>query len=406
VDLVIVSDLHLGPGASECVETFYNDTAFAHFLGHMREEGPFRLVILGDFIDFLRAELVTNPGAEPMSEAIALATLDRVIEGHPKVFDAIARFLESGGTLDLVVGNHDAELVRPALQDRLRATLGPGVTFHRWIYYVPGLLFAEHGHQYDSLNCFSTILEPFADHDEKVLERPIGLYLFCEVERLNATLDPCPDHASNHFRYFALAARRRPREAAVTVRRKAGVAAATVRQARAMSSAERAEWRAAYRTDVLPTYAKEIGLSTRSLLAIDAFSAAPKEPQHVVASQVLHRLSPSRAIGPLGRRVKYLEDASIDIHETLRRERGDVPFYVFGHSHGAQHLPLDFGPTAPQYLNTGTWSSIVSPSSETLRTLLPTFVHITAPDDGSPATARLLAWNNANGVAETLRRHA
>lgn len=350
MDLVIVSDLHLGPGPSECVESFYNDNAFASFLDHMREERRFRLVMLGDFIDFLRAELVTNPDAEPMGETIALATLDRVIEGHPKVFDALARFLEAGGTLDVVAGNHDAELVRPALQHRLRAALGPGVTFHRWIYYVPGLLYAEHGHQYDSLNCFSTFLEPFADDDEKVLERPIGLYLFCEVERLNATLDPCPDHASHHLRYFALAARRRPREAAVTMRRKAGVAAATVRQARTMSSLERAERRAAYRSRSLPAYAKEIGLSTRSVLAIDSLSAAPKEPQRVLASQVLHRLTPSRAMGPLGRRVKYLEDASIGIHEALRRERRDVPFYVFGHSHGAQHLPLDFGPTAPQYL--------------------------------------------------------
>lgn len=173
-----------------------------------------------------------------------------------------------------------------------------------------------------------------------------------------------------------------------------------------MSSLERAERRAAYRSRALPAYAKEIGLSTRSLLAIDSLSAAPKEPQRVLASQVLHRLTPSRAIGPLGRRVKYLEDASIGIHEALRRERRDVPFYVFGHSHGAQHLPLDFGPTAPQYLNSGTWSSIVSPTSETLRTMLPTFVHITADDDGSPPTARLLAWNNASGDVETLRRQA
>jgi UDP-2,3-diacylglucosamine pyrophosphatase LpxH len=406
VDLVIVSDLHLGPGPSECVEPFYNDTAFARLLDQMREDRRFRLVILGDFIDFLRAELVTNADAEPMGEAIALATLDRVIEGHPKVFDALARLLTSGSMLDVVVGNHDAELVRPVIQDRLRAVLGPSVSFHRWIYYVPGLLYAEHGHQYDSLNCFSTFLEPFGDDDGKVLERPIGLYLFCEAERLNATLDPCPDHASHHFRYFALAARRHPREAAVTMRRKAGLAAATVRQARAMSSPDRVARRAAYRRLALPAYADEIGLSTRSLLAIDALSAAPREPQRALASQVLHRMTPSRAIGPLGRRVKYLEDASIGIHETLQRERRDVPFYVFGHSHGAQHLPLDFGPTAPQYLNTGTWSSIVSPTSDTLRTMLPTFVHITAADDGSPPKARLLAWHSASGAVETLRRQA
>jgi UDP-2,3-diacylglucosamine pyrophosphatase LpxH len=93
-DLVIISDLHLGPGPGECVETFYNDDAFAAFIDHLRhradEEGRrSRLVILGDFVDILRAELVTNPTGDPMSEPIALATLDQIIEGHPKVFDAL-----------------------------------------------------------------------------------------------------------------------------------------------------------------------------------------------------------------------------------------------------------------------------------------------------------------------------
>ncbi len=100
-ELVIVSDLHLGPGPLECVESFYNDNAFAGFLDHLREwaraeDWRFRLVVLGDLIDLLRAELVTNPRAEPLDESMALATLERVIEGHPKVFDALSRFRAIG----------------------------------------------------------------------------------------------------------------------------------------------------------------------------------------------------------------------------------------------------------------------------------------------------------------------
>jgi hypothetical protein len=116
---------------------------------------------------------------------------------------------------------------------------------------------------------------------------------------------------------------------------------------------------------------------------VDELSAAPKSPRRALAGQALRRLRPSRAVGPLGQRVEYLESASLGIHDALQRESREVPFYVFGHSHGAQHLPLGFGPGAPRYLNSGTWSAIVSPRMDTMRVIHPTFVHIAPSRDGS-----------------------
>ncbi len=78
----------------------------------------------------------------------------------------------------------------------------------------------------------------------------------------------------------------------------------------------------------------------------------------------------------------------------------------FGHTHAAQNLPLGYGTGAPQYLNTGTWVCLTPPAAETVRTIQPTFVHLTAARDGVPRTTRLLAWNASSESAETLRFQA
>ena len=78
----------------------------------------------------------------------------------------------------------------------------------------------------------------------------------------------------------------------------------------------------------------------------------------------------------------------------------------FGHTHAAQNLPLGYGTAAPLYLNTGTWACLTPPAVDTVRTIRPTFVHLTTARDGDPRTARLLAWNASSESAETLRFQA
>ncbi|HET9442433.1 MAG TPA: hypothetical protein VFO65_03860, partial [Acidimicrobiales bacterium] len=219
-DVVFISDLHLGPGPLHCVETFFHDAELCRFLDSLvRRAGPegrtWRLVILGDFLDMLRSELVTNEAGGAPTEEVALTTLDRIVASHPDVFAGLARFLAAGFPVDIVLGNHDAELIRPALQERVRsvvAGLGAGpaaqaVRFHPWIYFQPGVVYAEHGSQHDGLNSFATVLDPYADGPPGPLERPIGTFLFEAVERLVDSIDPCPDHVSSPLRYYRLAAR-------------------------------------------------------------------------------------------------------------------------------------------------------------------------------------------------------
>ncbi|MGI8683907.1 MAG: hypothetical protein ACR2MO_02185, partial [Acidimicrobiales bacterium] len=433
------------------------DTEFCRFLDSLvRRAEPegrrWRLVILGDFLDFLRCELVTNEGGEPPTEVVAMVTLERIIDSHRDVFRGLARFLAAGFPLDIVIGNHDAELIRPALQARLRSVLTDGsagaaadkVRFHPWIYYLPGVVYAEHGNQHDGLNAFSTVLDPYDDGPPGPLERPIGSFLFGAVERLLFDIDPCPDHASSPLRYYRLAARRQPGSALDALRRQAGMFADLVRHARALSGPSWAARRETY-LDTLEPYAMELGLRHRTVAAIDEMSSASERPFSLLMEEAVkintRRSGPAVALlslgylaskrgairtlamagtaagalsflrkglplSPTGRHVLYLQRAAMRIHELLTEEGAAVPAYVFAHTHAAQHLPLEFGPGAPQYLNTGTWACLAPPAADTLRTLRPTFVHLAAGRDDSRPPARLLSWNAASESAETLRFQA
>jgi len=456
-DVVLISDLHLGPGPLHSVETFFHDTEFCRFLDSLiRRAEPegrtWRLVILGDFLDFLRCELVTNEGGEPPTEAVAMTTLDRIITNHRDVFRGLARFLAAGFPLDVVIGNHDAELIRPALQARLRTVLadeGAGaaadkVRFHPWIYYLPGVVYAEHGNQHDGFNAFSTVLDPYEDGPPGPLERPIGAFLFGQVERLLYDTDPCPDHASSPLRYYRLAARRQPGSALDALRRQARIFTDLVRHARSLSGPSWTARRDAYRGTLAP-YAKELGLSHRTVAAIDEMSSASERPISLLVEEGVkintRRSGPAVALlslaylaskrgairtlamsgtaaaalsfvrkglplSPTGRHVLYLQRAAMRIHELLTAEGAAVPAYVFAHTHAAQHLPLEFGQGAPQYLNTGTWACLAPPAADTLRTIRPTFVHLGAGRDGARPPARLLSWNSSSESAETLRFQA
>jgi UDP-2,3-diacylglucosamine pyrophosphatase LpxH len=458
-DVVLVSDLHLGPGPLHCVETFFHDAELCRFLDSLvARAGPegrsWRLVVLGDFLDFLRCELVTNDAGGAPTEDVALATLDRIVANHPDVFRGLGRFLAAGFPVDIVLGNHDAELVRPALQERLRTVLaeagaGPAaadsVRFHPWIYHLPGVLYAEHGSQHDGFNCFSTVLDPYEDGPPGRLERPIGTFLFEAVERLVYSIDPCPDHVSSPLRYYWHAARREPGAAVDAVVHQLKVFTDLWRHARSISGPEWDARRAAYRDGALEPHAKEVGLSAAAVAAIDEMSSASERPVSLLMQEAVkintRRSGPALAIlalgyvatrrggvraltmggaaagsmsfirkglplSPTGRHVMYLQRAAMRIHDLLEREGAAVPYYVFAHTHAAQHLPLGFGPGAPQYLNTGTWSCLAPPAAETLRTIRPTFVHVMPARDGAPGTARLMAWNASSESAETLRFQA
>lgn len=346
--LVIVSDLHLGGGPSAGAlgagfsDEFADDQAFSDFLSWLGLRPRCRLVFLGDAFDFLRVPVTgARTGLFARCDAEAVAQLDQIAAAHPAVMEALSAALTAGVHVDFVAGNHDAELIRPAVQERLCALLGTQVRFHPWVLYIRGLLYAEHGHHHHDINTFARPLCPYANKGGR-LERPPAARLG-DLRRLSAGRGGLwRDALSGLYGHPP------------------------------------ARSRAEYHARLVPAYADELGL-----------------PARVVAQ--LHDLASFSLTGIVRRLVRtrlwrdgspgYLPPAAAAVHDLMARNQLAVPFYAFGHTHTAMHVPLG---TGASYLNSGTWSMAAWGRAPARRTWL----EITG-DNAPAASARLFHWTGA-----------
>lgn len=286
--LVAVSDLHLGtPGSGA--------DAFTSFLASLPSaSAESRLLFLGDMFELL------GPAGQA-TRVRARIRLDQLADRYPELFTAIRDCLRRGWSLDVVPGNHDMALALPSVHRHLAALVGP-LALHPWLYYVPGVVYAEHGHQHHDLNRFPTVLEPFAHH----FVPPLGHW-----------------HG-------------RPSPA---------VLLAALRSRSLETTAHQDGYRVRLRT-----YADSLGLPPDLVLALHDTSRF----RLVATAGRLAR----RAAATLLRRVDdptdgYLVAAAKRVHTALVAAGFAVPTYLFGHTHHARVLTLD--PDA-RYVNTGTWS--------------------------------------------------
>jgi UDP-2,3-diacylglucosamine pyrophosphatase LpxH len=178
-NILVVSDLHFGeellPGATaerrNAVEL--GARAFREFLRYhaSRRLGgrPWRLVIAGDLFDFMS---VVVPGSRELPArssderrfGLARGTragvlrMRRICENHGPLLADMVRFAQAGHAIDIIVGNHDLELLEPEvaneLMQQLRAAGADDHTASRvrvvpWFVHAPGVAWIEHGHVYD-----------------------------------------------------------------------------------------------------------------------------------------------------------------------------------------------------------------------------------------------------------------
>lgn len=239
---LFLSDLHLSEGINPKTgtihrnEDFFHDMAFAQFVAHhvglsrnpkTKEyyNTPWKLVINGDVFDFL--QVVSKPPMDDEGNVVlnvidargnpitvekklsrneqkyGLGTtsaeivwkLDKIAEGHPLFFQALAWLVaHSGNELVIMKGNHDIEMYWRAAQKRLamllvaaydtwyeKARIGNGgplvwhddlpemltlpqvetaVAYPTLYYYEEGIFYAEHGCQYDPANWFTNFADP------------------------------------------------------------------------------------------------------------------------------------------------------------------------------------------------------------------------------------------------------
>lgn len=189
-DLLLISDLHLGSHLKPRMRGEWVHLAsrieqsFPRFIDHYLRAGQWQLIINGDFIDFWNVELPDQVGES--GESLAVRRLHAVFDSHPRVEDALVRWLSEGHGMVFVAGNHDAELlyegVRKALVERLEAKLmtpddlDASVTrtgmvrldvmprgrihFVRWFLREEGGAWIEHGHKFDPSCATPAALSP------------------------------------------------------------------------------------------------------------------------------------------------------------------------------------------------------------------------------------------------------
>lgn len=184
---LILSDVHLGSDLNDSGPVVPRskaiDADLAACLNHYASTAPsadrWHLVLAGDFVDFVG--MAIDPAA---GDAVANASerkygmfgaethvrekVRRAVARHDDVFVALRRLVEGGNAVTFVSGNHDTEMHWPAVQEDLRAAIGGtagNVRFEPWLFFKRGLLFVEHGHQYDPFCASPFIMTPVLPHD-------------------------------------------------------------------------------------------------------------------------------------------------------------------------------------------------------------------------------------------------
>lgn len=218
-DYLVLSDVHLGSDLVQHVRPWARqswlsvdaeiDQRLIGLLAHYRERAghdrKLCLIIAGDFLDLVgvslppeRSALKTEPTREERRHGLGSAH-DHVVQKvraiaarHGRVFAALYEFLAGGHRLVIVRGNHDIELhwreAQRAFVDAIRAhapdarsgrEVAARIRICPWFYAVEGLLYVEHGHEFDAMCSYGDPLLPTCPRDS----RRIRLSLFAVMLR-------------------------------------------------------------------------------------------------------------------------------------------------------------------------------------------------------------------------------
>lgn len=115
------------------------------------------LVLLGDTLDCLQIRDLKFASPEK---------IERIIKAHKQVFDSLNRFVNAGGEITYVVGNHDHELMSPDCFNALKEAVPEinlpydGLPVCYYIDEDEGV-YAEHGNQTDPMNKYKDPCDPY-----------------------------------------------------------------------------------------------------------------------------------------------------------------------------------------------------------------------------------------------------
>jgi UDP-2,3-diacylglucosamine pyrophosphatase LpxH len=408
--LLSLSDLHLSavqthPGeAPKIAEGFFYDVEFANFLakysGYANKNDIWQLLILGDGFDLLHTRVGDNAkGLSPASSFTdSRKKLELIFDAHPQFFAALGQWISNGHRLEIVPGNHDIELARPDTQAcfkelMLRHAPGQAVAerliFHPWLYHIPGVLYAEHGHQHHDINGFITLLDPLKNPKTGEIAHPIAaffdLYLFHMLEHVA----PLTGNVRAPLPHLFQGIRKHPLAFLAQFPAHLRISWQLMKFIIQRSGLWLEPLRRQYRQKTLSEYAKTVQLAPQILSELDEIAAIP-------AAHLFRRMWDKLS----GRKVTndtYIKLSTQKIHTTLKKHGKETVFYLFGHIHNPVIVPID---ETSFYLNDGAWTSDTFPGGPGEKTKFP-FIHITWGGD-SPSTAQLCCWNQKLQSPETL----
>lgn len=371
---LVVSDLHLGSGTTagelNPFEDFHFDRQFEEFLDfHCQGRAgsrPLELVLNGDILDFLKVE-IDGQFPDHIDRDLAVAKGRRIIAGHPRFFAALRRFLKGKDRkITYIMGNHDLEVAFPEVQDLLASALDPrdgassqapgeasgdGANLEFRIYSphydLPGGVRVIHGNQFDPLNRVNLRTLFVKDDDGKeILNLPWGSVFLLKVLLPFKERRPYINLVYPFGRYLALA------------------------------------W------------------------LTDTAFAAPMTFKGIYYFAKTRFWEARRRGGDLARTLGALRDELTPYHDQSQEALGileanpALQAVIMGHSHGAM---LRKGPGGRLYLNTGTWTKLISLHMPELgsRTLL-TFARVDYPARQPHPTVSLFSWRGQRPVEEEI----
>ncbi len=241
-EILVVSDLHLGRGREPYTtrfvrtENFVSDQAFKRFI-QAHQPAPNKLLVLnGDTFDFIRicnfpsshdefdqwknllAALGVVKSCEQLRAAISrkekrygLQTddyksawkLSQIAAGHREFFQALTYWVEHGGTLLMMKGNHDLDLYWPLVRKALCFFLAREIANEKTrqeaierVFYCDNSVcirnvYLEHGHLYDPQQQVKDKCPTMAE-DPSQLNLPLATfvarYLINQLEKLEPFL--------------------------------------------------------------------------------------------------------------------------------------------------------------------------------------------------------------------------
>lgn len=469
-NILVISDLHLGedlnPSASvesarDLALAERHLVAFLAYYTRRRVDGlPWRLVINGDMLDLLTICLFPHDNPQVAWTVLdqderrhglgrrvdaSCAKIDAVIDRHGEFVRASARFLAAGNRIDIVCGNHDAELHWEDVQKRFRqgvtrvwrgmpeagrpnapsgADIEARIDFHSWFFYEPGVAWIEHGHQYDECCCFEYNLNP-VDADGRFLVTNVDT---AGMRYLTNMVPEVAPHGSEEWSmagYLRLVFDSGMRSGWQMGR---GYAAATyklLREWRASRSVRDGRKRRERHIERLRALSETTPLTEAKLRALSGLQRRPviTSLRRLLQVLMLDKLVLWIVVGlmltgaylllPLGLALivaTCMVVAALGIGEWLGRGRQvdpelpldlvperildlvDARFVIFGHTHNPVARPLSRG---RWYFNTGTWMPSGKPG------LLRSFTHVIVQHQPTGAVASLCQWRDGASRAFT-----